>query len=344
MGVNKSTWERILRCASETGVSDIHVTAGEPVYWRRSKVLSALKDHVPTEKDTFEMFQRMVSEDMWERMAVDRTVNCAFNLGEWRYRLHAYKKQGQLAFAIRTMPKTIPKLDVLGQAALVEKFSRYRQGLLLITGTTGSGKSTTTAAFLEGINCRESLHILTLEDPIEYIYSSGHGFISQLEKGLDFDDYGRAVENAMRERPDIIMVSEMRNRKTVQAVLNAAVSGHFVVATMHAGSVVEAVERLVSMYPAGQQDMARSLLAASLVGICTQQLLPGRDGMLHCAVECLQVDHGARNIIRNGKYEQLSNIMQSGSRAGMQTMDMALEALKRSNLLARDWEKMFRAG
>ena len=160
--------------------------------------------------------------------------------------------------------------------------------------------------------------------------------VSQLEKEVDFFSYGQAVENAMRQAPDIIMVSEMRDVETVQAVLNAAVSGHYVIATMHAGSVIEAVERLVSMYPAEKQSMAKSLLASSLVGICTQKLLPGRRGLKECALECLKASGAVRNIIRSGKYDQLYNIMEAGVGEGMQTMVLAEEKLRRNNLLKKN--------
>lgn len=344
MCLRKSDFVRILRCASEAGISDIHLAVDEPVCWKRGDVLSHLKDYVPTGKDIYELFKVLVKEEAWEKICRDSAVNCAWEREGWRYRIHAYKKKGGVAFAIRTMPRQIPDLEQLGQAGLISRFQDVRQGLLLVTGATGAGKSTTVAALLERMNRTGSLHILTLEDPVEFLYSRGYGLVSQLERGEDFEDYFRAVENAMREGPDIIMVSELRDCRTVQAALNAAVSGHYVVATMHAGSVVEAVERLVSMYPEGQQAMARSLLAASLQGICTQRLLPGRSGMKQCAVECLSVNHAARNIIRSGRYEQLHNIIQSGRAEGMQTMDMAVDILRRGNLLRKDFDMVLGVG
>lgn len=344
MCLRKSDFVRILRCASEAGISDVHLAADEPVCWKRGDVLSHLKDYVPTEKDIYELFKLLVKEESWEKMRRDNAVNCAWEKDGWRYRIHGYKKHGGIAFAIRTLPKEIPDLEQLGQAGLVSRFRDIRQGLLLVTGATGAGKSTTVAALLERMNRTDSLHILTLEDPVEFLYSRGYGLVSQLERGADFEDYFQAVENAMREGPDIIMVSELRDCQTVQAVLNASVSGHYVVATMHAGSVVEAVERLVSMYPEGQQAIAKSLLAASLQGICTQRLLPGRSGMKQCAVECLRVNHAARNLIRSGRYEQLYNIIQSGRAEGMQTMDMAVDILRRGNLLRKDFDVALSVG
>ena len=265
-------------------------------------------------------------------------------MDSWRYRVHVYKKRGQISFAIRTLPRQIPALEQLGQAEIAGRFGDRRQGLFLVTGATGAGKSTTVAALLESMNRSGNLHILTLEDPIEFLFTKGYGLVSQLEKGDDFGDYFQAVENAMREGPDVIMVSELRDYRTVHAVLNAAVSGHYVIATMHAGSVTETVERLISMYPEEQQSMGRSLLAASLQGICTQQLLTGRGGIKHCAVECLNANHAARNIIRSGKYEQLHNIIQSGMAEGMQSMEMGVDKLRKANLVRREFGKVLSAG
>ncbi len=326
MAVSLGDFERILRCASEAGISDVHIRAHEPVYWKRGEILSPLKEYVPTDEDMYRLLKRFMTAENLQEMQDRAAANSALQLGDWRYRIHSYRQGGRIALAVRTMPRKIPKLGSLGQASLAEQFMDYRQGLLLVTGATGAGKSTTVAALLDAISRKESLHILTLEDPVEYQLSSGQCLVSQLEKGRDFFSYSQAVENAMRQSPDIIMVSEMRDVDTVQAVLNAAVSGHYVVATMHAGSVAEAAERLISMYPAERQEMAKSMLASSLRGICSQQLIP-TGGSRQCVVECLHSNDAVRHVIRSGRYEQLANIMQAGGKEGMQTMEMALKAV-----------------
>ena len=333
MAVNIGDFERILRCASEAGISDVHIRADEPVYWKRGLVLSPLKQYVPTDEDMYRLLKRFMTAENLVEMQDKMAANSAMEVGCWRYRVHSYKQGGRIALAVRTMPRKIPKLAQLGQAALAEQFLDCHQGLLLITGATGSGKSTTVAAMLDAISHRENLHILTLEDPVEYILPSGQCLISQLEKGRDFISYSQAVENAMRQSPDIIMVSEMRDVDTVRSVLSAAVSGHYVIATMHAGSVAEAVERLISMYPAEQQSMAKSLLASSLVGVCTQRLVTAGGGSQECAIECLRSNDAVGHIIRSGKYEQFYNIMQSGVQEGMQTMEMALKELHHKGFL-----------
>ena len=336
MAVSFNDFERILRCASEAGIADVHIRADEPVYWKRGDVLSALKQYVPSAEDMYRLLKRFLTADALAEMEKKGAANTAMQLGQWRYRVNSYKKGGGIALAIRTMPRAIPRLCNLGQAAMVEQFLEYTQGLLLVTGATGAGKSTTVASMLEHWNSEKSLHILTLEDPVEYQLSSSQCLVSQLEKGRDFYSYSQAVENAMRQSPDIIMVSEMRDVDTVRSVLNAAVSGHYVIATMHAGSVAEAAERLISMYPAEQQPMARSMLASSLTGICTQKLVTGRGGIKECAMECLHNNDAVRNVIRSGKYEQLHNIIQSGAGQGMQTMEKALEKLHRGGFPRRE--------
>lgn len=328
MCLNFKDFERIMCCASEGGISDVHITAGEPVRWKHADRLSMLREYVPTDKDIFNIFQVIVREELWEKLARECALNCSWEHKGFRYRVHIYRKRGRLSFAIRVLPRKVPYLSDLGQVSTVERYAEVEQGLLLITGATGAGKSTTAAALLENINQNRNLHILTLEDPIEFLYPQAGCLISQRERGEDFEEYGQAVENAMREAPDVIMVSEMRDARTVQAVLNAAVSGHFVVATMHAGGAVEAVERIISMYPADQQGMARSLLASSLVGICSQRILSGVNFTRHCAVESLTANHAVRNVIRSGKYEQLTTIMQSSAAEGMQTMEMGIELLQ----------------
>lgn len=341
--VSNRDMERILRCASEAGISDVHITAGEPVFWRRGDILSPLKQYVPDTDNIFKFVRQYFPKRIQEKIIDGENTDFTLQINPWRYRVHCYSKRGRMAMAIRVLPMKIPPLEALGQAGMAAQFADCQHGLLLVTGATGAGKSTTVAALLEVVQKR-SLHILTLEDPIEYELSSETSLISQLEKEVDFQSYGQAVENAMRQAPDVIMVSEMRDMETVHAVLNAAVSGHYVIATMHAGSVIEAVERLVSMYPLEKQAMARSLLASSLTGICTQKLLTGKGGLKECAMECLKANGAVRNIIRSGKYEQLYNLMEAGTSEGMQTMDKAEEKLRRHSLLKKEAAVSVKAG
>lgn len=343
MCVSNKDMERILHCASEAGISDVHVTAGVPVFWRRGDILSPLKQYVPDVENIFRFVRQYFPKRIQEKIMDGENTDFTLQLNAWRYRVHCYSKRGRMAMAIRVLPMQIPQLGQLGQASMIAQFADCRQGLLLVTGATGAGKSTTVASLLEVLQS-SSLHILTLEDPIEYELSSEASLISQLEREVDFQSYGQAVENAMRQAPDVIMVSEMRDMETVHAVLNAAVSGHYVIATMHAGSVIEAVERLISMYPLEKQAMARSLLASSLVGICTQRLLTGKRGVKECAVECLNANGAVRNIIRSGKYEQLYSLMEAGVSEGMQTMEMAEDKLRRQGLLKKAAAASVKAG
>lgn len=344
MGMSKKNFFRIMRCASEANISDVNFAADEPVFWRRSGMWSPLREYKPTQEDIYQIFCELIKTDDWDELVKKKCLNCAWTMDKWRYRIHAYYKLGKLSFAIRVLPQTIPSFFSLGQATIIQQFAGYRHGLLLITGTTGAGKTTSVAAFLEDLNQQESLHILTLEDPVEFIYSKGRCLISQRELGDDFLSFPDAMEQAMREAPDVVMISELRDGQTVEAVLKAAVSGCLVVATMHAGSTTEAVERIISMLPESQQALGKSLLASSLIGVCTQCLLPGKSGRQLCAVECLKNNEAVRNIIRSGRYEQLKNVMQAGNMEGMQTMEKAVEKLRNSNLLHREYNKLLHIG
>lgn len=343
MGMNQKDFMRIMRCAAEAGISDINLVAGEPVFWRRNGIWSPLREYKPTDEDIYQVFCQLVQKEAWDELLQQKAINVAWAMEKWRYRIHAYYKMGKIAFAVRVLPQMIPSFAALGQAAVLQQFLTYRQGLVLVTGATGAGKTTSVAAFLEALNQQESLHILTLEDPVEFIYSKSRSLISQREAGRDFATFGDAMEQAMRESPDVIMVSELRDSKTVQAVLNAAVTGCLVVATMHAGSVTEAIERIISMVPEAQQALGKSLLASGLIGVCTQQLLLGKGGSRYCAVECLKNNEAVSNIIRSSRYEQLKNVMQSGGIDGMQTMEKAVAKL-RGNLIQRRDERLVSIG
>ena len=323
----------ILVCGSQTGVSDIFITEGRPVYWRHNGRLTAQGEAV-LDKDTIEAFYASItSREQQMSFIKDQEADFTWSYQQWRYRIHIYRRMGEIAMAVRLFPPTIPHLDELGQANLIRQFMDYEDGLLLVTGATGAGKTTTMAAMLAEYNRHKEYHILTLEDPVEYLDPAGRCLFSQQERGRDFRDYRRGIISAMRENPDIIMLAELRDGGTCEAALSAAASGHYVIATMHTGGVVETVERFISMFDSSRQTLARSMLAASLRGICCQKLVRGRDNTQHAAVEVLHSNKAVSNIIRTGQYEQLVSVMQAGHRYGMQTMEMALTDLREQQLL-----------
>ena len=336
MGLCESDFEEILMSASQRGASDVFISEAVPVFCRQWGRLSAMKECVAGKEDIWKIFSRITRRDQQEEFLKRKEVDFTWALSGWRYRVHIYRQRGKIAFAFRIMPHIIPSLEELGQAAAIRQFMDFRDGLLLVTGSTGAGKTTTVAAFLAEMNKNKDYHILTLEDPVEFIYPQGRCLFSQQELGGDFLGYPTGIVSAMRENPDVIMIAELRDGKSCEAALSAAASGHYVIATMHTGGVVETVERFISMVSPEKQNLARSMLASSLRGICAQKLYKGLDGRLHCGAEILQGNNAVSNIIRKGKYELLKSVMQSGAVQGMQTMEMALEKLRSQNLLKLD--------
>lgn len=337
MGLSDHDFERILICAAEAGISDIHIHARKPVYWRRYGNLSPLREYVPSIEDLWRIFNRIAEEDVREKYVDGNDVDFGWNMEQWRFRINAYRQNGNLSFALRTINRIIPQLDDLGEAGKIQQFIKARQGLLMITGATSMGKTTTMAAYINELNQHEDLHIITLEDPIEYVYPRGRSIISQRELGQDFMSYTTALRSVLRQDPDVICVSELRNYEVAQLAINAAATGHLVITTMHTASTTEALQRLESMFPAEQQTQARNLISTVLIGISAQQLLPCSRGGLQSAVEILVANQPIRNLIRTGKYEQIETVLQSSMKEGMQTMDISLEHLRSLDLLKEDF-------
>ena len=317
----------ILAAAAEEGASDVFLSEGKPMFCRQAGRMKKMGQQELTKEALCKFFFQITCREQQTRYLKYREVDFTWEAAPWRYRIHVFRQQGRISFALRILPRSIPALGELGQASLVQQFMDYGDGLLLVTGATGAGKTTTVAAFLAEVGRRREYHILTLEDPVEYVYPSGRCLFSQQELGGDFVDYASGIVSAMRENPDVIMIAELRDGAACAAALSAASSGHYVIATMHTGGAVETVERFISMFPVEQQELVRSMLASSLRGICSQKLFRGRDGRQYCGAELLHSNNAVANIIRKGKYEQLKSVMQSGADTGMQTMEMAVDKL-----------------
>lgn len=328
MGLTNDDFERIMLCAAEANVADVHITEEVPVYWRRYGALSPLREYVPSQQDMRRLLNRLLDDDCAEHFRKKLNADFSWNMGKWRYRFNISRLyDGRLSFAIRTLARQIPELSELGQAGLLRRFLKLRQGLLLITGKTSNGKTTSAAAFINELNNIDDLHIITLEDPVEFIFPPGRCLISQRELGKSFYSYAAAIKNAMRQDPDIIYISELRDTETVRLAIDAAATGHLVVATMHTAGAVEALERLEGMFSADERAAGRSMLSSVLKGVCTQQLFPVKSGGLGCAVEILTANQSVRSLIRAGKFEQLTSVMQSGGKQGMQTMQQGIAQL-----------------
>ncbi|MBR2773416.1 MAG: PilT/PilU family type 4a pilus ATPase [Selenomonadaceae bacterium] len=319
--------EKILEEAVRLDASDVHLTVGQPPFFRVSGELFQAGAAL-TSEDVEDFLDVLLSSrlrgELDKHLAIDFSY-VAENLSR-RFRVNVYYQRKVPALALRLIAKEIPTLDELGAPPALKKFFHAAQGLILVTGRTGSGKSTTIAAFLNELCKVRPCHLLTLEDPIEFEYAAEGSFISQRELGQDFMNFAAAVRTAMREMPDVLLIGEIRDAETMHAALEASAAGVLVLATLHTRSAAETAMRVETMFPLVQRDAIRDLFADEFSAIISQQLVKTSSGRL-CAAEVLIANPAARSLIRQGKYVQLPNVMMSGRAQGMQTMDAALKAV-----------------
>ena len=282
-------------------------------------------------EDIEKIVRRVVGEELAERFAHEKQVDFSFSWEDKaRLRGNAFRQQGSVALALRMIPYAIPSLHDLGLPPVVEQWMRLPQGFILVIGATGTGKSTTLASMLDYINSHRAVHILTIEDPIEYVHQHKRGAVNQREVGYDTDSFADALRSALREDPDVLLVGEMRDPESIQAALTIAETGHLVFATLHANDTSQALDRIVDVFPAEHQPQIRLQLASTLAGILYQQLIPRIGGGMVAAFEVLVGTAGVRNMIREGKTRQIRNAVATGVRDGMSTLEMSL-----SDLVAR---------
>ncbi len=319
--------EKILSQAVSLDASDIHLTVGQPPFFRVGGEIFQSGEILTVqelEKVLAKISSPRLREELQKNLAVDFS-HVDEKLSR-RFRVNVYYQRKFPALAFRLIAKKIPKLEELGAPVALKKFFHAAQGLILVTGRTGSGKSTTLAAFLNELCQIRPCHLLTLEDPIEFEYSAEKSFISQRELGQDFLNFADAVRTAMREMPDVLLIGEIRDAATMHAALEASAAGVLVLATLHTKSAAETAMRVETMFPLVQRDAIRDLFADEFSAIISQQLVKTARGRT-CAAEVLLANPAARSLIRQGKYVQLQNVMMSGRAQGMQTMENALKQL-----------------
>lgn len=316
---------KLLEEAVSLDASDIHLTVGQPPFFRvAGNLLQQDKSLTAQEVESFlaELLTPRLREELERNLAVDFSY-VAVNR---RFRVNVYYQRKSPALALRLIAKDIPTLEQIGAPLALKKFFNAAQGLILVTGRTGSGKSTTLAAFLNELCNVRPCHLLTLEDPIEFEYVADKSFVSQRELGQDFLNFADAIRTAMREMPDVLLIGEIRDAATMHAALEASAAGVLVLATLHTRSAAETAMRVETMFPLVQRDAIRDLFADEFSAIISQQLVKTKRGRT-CAAEVLLANPAARSLIRQGKYVQLQNVMMSGRAQGMQTMDAALKAV-----------------
>jgi twitching motility protein PilT len=319
--------------------SDLHITAGAPPMVRIRGRLVAV-DGYPrlTPTDCREVVYSILTNDQRQKLETDWQIDFAYSVpGHARFRVNAYFQRSAIGAAFRLIPADLVSIDDLGLPSAVHDFTKKPRGLVLVTGPTGSGKSTSLAAMIDEINATREEHIMTVEDPIEFLHSHKKCVVNQREVGSDAQTFGLALKAALRQDPDVILVGEMRDLETISTALTAAETGHLVFATLHTQDTAQTVDRIVDVFPPEQQQQVRVQLSVSLQGIVTQQLLPKADGQGRTvAVEVLVPTPAVRNLIREGKTHQIYSTLQTGNQFGMQTMDSALAQLVREQKITRE--------
>ncbi|PTQ56755.1 MAG: Twitching motility protein PilT [Candidatus Carbobacillus altaicus] len=306
------------------GASDIHLAVGEPPVFRVDGRLIRMQSmHITQDMmDTFMM--NTLSEGDVEELSAWGSIDFAYELPPNAvFRINLYRQGGKLALAARRIPKDVPTLSELALPEVLDQLTYTHDGLVLVTGPTGSGKSTTLAAMIEAINVREARHIITLEDPIEYIYEPKHSVIHQREIRRDVRDFASGLRAALRQDPDVILVGEMRDLETIRTAITAAETGHLVLSTLHTQDATSTIDRIIDVFPAEQQGQVRSQLAGTLRAVIAQRLLPQRQGGRVAVLEILINTPAVANLIRQEKTHQLHNIMQTSRQVGMQTFEQA---------------------
>ena len=327
-----------LKIAIELGASDIHITVDSTPVARIKGKFIKLTDKILTKYDTEEMAKEIAGEKNFKR--IQEHGECDFSVaiesGE-RFRVNAYKQKGHYAIAIRTITSQIPSFETLGLPEVLKAFTEKHKGLVLVTGPTGSGKSTTLASLIDIINENQQRHIITLEDPIEYVHHHKQSLVNQREIGQDTESFNTALRAILRQDPDVILVGEMRDPETISIALTAAETGHLVFSTLHTVGAAKTIDRIVDMFPSEQQQQIRTQLSTVCEGVISQQLLQTIDGRKRvAALEVMVATPAIRNLIRENKTYQIPNMIQTGSKFGMQSMDQELVNLYRQGSITRD--------
>lgn len=329
---------KLLEIGVELGASDIHITVDSYPIARVKGSFVKLREERLSKEDTLQMAREITGDKKFKILEEKGEVDLSVSIQSGdRFRVNAYKQRGNYAIAIRTITSQIPSFKTLGLPDVVASFAEKHKGLVLVTGPTGSGKSTTLASLIDIINSTQERHIITLEDPIEYVHNHKKGIVNQREIGNDTETFNAALRAALRQDPDVILVGEMRDPETVSIALTAAETGHLVFSTLHTVGSAKTIDRIVDMFPAEQQQQVRTQLSTVCEGVISQQLIKTIDGRNRvAALEVMVTTPAIRNLIRENKTYQIQNIIQTSSKIGMQSMDQELVNLFRQGRISKE--------
>lgn len=325
----------LIKDAIEKKASDIHITVGIPIIYRIDGKLERIGDSILKPEDTERIMRQMLNDRQMEELLEKGEIDTSYSSpGIGRFRVNIYKQRGSFALAIRIISLEIPTMEQLGLPNVVKDLSRLPRGLILVTGPTGSGKSTTLASMIDLINKEKNYHILTLEDPIEYLHKHNKSIVNQREIGNDSLSFANSLRAALRQDPDVILVGEMRDLETISIALTAAETGHLVLSTLHTLGAAKTIDRIIDVFPPHQQQQVRIQFSSVIQGIISQQLLPKADGKGRVAAfEIMIATSAIRNLIREEKTHQIDTAIQTGGKFGMQTMDSSLLSLYKKGLI-----------
>lgn len=333
--ISLNKFRAVLQKAVEINASDIHISGSIPVYFRRKNKLMQDADFIFSETQINQIVNDILSDLQQKILQNSRSLDCAYMYEKRRFRLNIFPAMRKFNIAARLISQNILDIDTFVQRDVLKKQIHKNHGLILICGATGTGKSTTLASMLDYINRFFTKHIITLEDPVEYVFAPGKSLIQQREFNEDFHNFSQAVKMALRQDPDIIMIGEIRDTETMKAALEGAETGHLVLGTLHAASAVEAVMRMESFFPQEKMNSICTQIAHSLNSIIVQRLLPAVDGDLVCCMEILLAVPAVKNIIRQGQNQQLMSQMQLNKQKGMQTMQDSINYFIGQNIIAK---------
>jgi twitching motility protein PilT len=328
----------LLKKSADLGASDLHITVGIPPVSRIHGHLHYLTEEKLKPQDTKGFVYAILTEDQRELLEQRGELDFSISVfGMYRYRVNAYKQRNSYAAAMRLVEGKIASFKQLGLPPILSEFCSKTRGLILVTGPTGSGKSTTLASMIDVMNETRDEHILTLEDPIEYLHRHKKSIVNQREIGNDSQSYSNALRAALRQDPDIILIGEMRDLETISIALTAAETGHLVLSTLHTVGAAKTIDRIIDVFPPHQQQQIRTQLSMTLVGVISQQLITRIDqkGRL-AAIEIMMANPAIRNLIREGKTPQINNVIMTSARVGMQTMDNAIAELYQAGKISLD--------